>query len=118
MTDSATGALTFGSPVADRISAWAKDNPDATEYCLNDEMEARALLIEILAYTKEMVKDISPHTPDNNEREVRQVAKKFMQDMRKALAQGAAIDYIRELNKTEPLEFIGLRITTPDLVLN
>lgn len=111
MTESARNASVFGSGIADRINEWAKDNPEATEYCLNDEHEARMLLITIAATLKLLMKDMPRRSAE------RAIARKTRSEMLQAAAQTQSIDYIRELNKREQLEFLGLKITTPDLVL-
>ncbi len=95
-----------------RIAAWARDHPEASQYCLGDELEARELCLVIAATMKETVRGCSDMTSDE-----RQTVKRIGQELRKAAAQGAAMDYIRALNQRDQLEFIGLEITTPDIVL-
>ena len=52
--ESAQIASSAGSihTMADRIAAWAEDHPEASEYCLGDEPEARELLVLIAATFK------------------------------------------------------------------
>lgn len=98
--------------LTDRIAAWARDHPEATEYCLGDETEARQLLLVIVATMKQTVRGCSDmSTGEKNQIHEIAVA------MRKAAAQAKAMDYIRELNATDQLEFLGLEITTPAIVL-
>lgn len=95
-----------------RIVAWARDHPEADSYCLGDELEARQLLLVIVATMKETARGCR----DLSTVEKQQIHN-IAQGMRKAAAQGAAMDYVRELNQTDPLEFIGLKIVTPAIVL-
>lgn len=105
MGESATSASTFGSRLADRISAWALEHPEATEYCLNEEIEARELLITIAAAIKLMTRDM----PKGIRKDL---AIRYRRDMCAAAAQARALEYIRGLD--EPLEFLGLTITVPE----
>ena len=110
MTDSVSTASTFGSPVADRVSDWLKDHPEATEYCVNDEREAMLILTEILAHLMLMKLDI----PDaHDRRKVRDLCK----EIRKAIVQAQAIEWIRETNKTDPIEYLGVMLTTPTRII-
>lgn len=111
MGESATNASVFGSSLADRINAWALEHPEATEYCINEELEARELLVTIAAAIKLMVGDM----PKGHRREL---ARKYRSDMLRAAAQAKAMDYVREQeNAGAPLEFIGLKITVPEVTL-
>lgn len=114
MTDSVSSVSTIDSAqqLVERISSWAQDNPEASEYCLGDELEARELLVVIVANIKQSRLGCSDLSVD----EIRQI-RRIEREMRKAIAQAKAMDYVRELNKTDPLEFLGLRITTPAIVL-
>lgn len=105
MGGSATSASTFGSKLADRISAWAIEHPEATEYCLGDELEARELLVTIAGAIKLMSRDMPKGVR-------RDLANRYRRDMCKAAAQQRALEYIRGLD--EPLEFLGLTITVPE----
>ncbi len=111
MTDSVSTASTFGSSVADRVSAWLIDHPEATEYCVNDEREAMQILTEILAHLMLMKRDI-PDAVDR--RKVRDLCKQI----RKAIVQARAIEWIRQKNKTDPIEYLGVKLTVPALVIN
>lgn len=95
-----------------RIADWARDHPEADSYCLGDELEARQLLLVIVATMKETVRGTSDMSMAEKN-QVHQIAV----DMRQAAAQQKAMDYIRELNMTDQLEFIGLKILTPAIVL-
>ena len=105
--ESAPAASTFGAPIADRISAWLTENPDATEYAINTELEARELLITIAAAIKLMIRDMEPsHEKD--------CAKVYERQMRAAAFQKRGLAYIREnfmAEGCEALEFLGVRIT-------
>lgn len=96
----------------ERISAWARDHPEASNYCLGDELEARQLLLVIAATMKETTRGCSDLTSDE-----KRTLKRIRTDMCRAAAQGMAMDYIRALNKTDQLEFLGLEIHTPAIVL-
>ncbi len=96
----------------ERISAWARDHPEANKYCLGDELEARQLLLVIAATMKQTARGCSDLSSDE-----RQTLKRIGQDMRKAAAQAMAMDYVRALNMTDQLEFLGLEIHTPEIVL-
>ncbi len=110
MTDSVSTASTFGSPVADRVSDWLKDHPEATEYCVNDEREAMYILTEILAHLMLMMPDIDSAAD-------RFKIHQLTMDMRRAIVQARAIEWIRKTNETDPIEYLGVKLTTPALVI-
>ena len=95
-----------------RIAAWAREHPEASQYCLGDELEARELLLVIVASMKVTSIGCCDLTSDEI-----QTVKRICQEMRLAAAQAKAMDYIRDLNQDDQLEFLGLKITTPAIVL-
>ena len=110
MTESATNAPDFGSSVANRIAAWLDENPQADEYCVNDELEAREILIVIAAHIKTMLGDIR-NPVDRNK------AKEWAAEMRRAVVQGRAIEWIRETNTDNPIQFLGVNLTVPAITV-
>ena len=98
--------------LVERLVAWAKENPTAEEYCLGDELEARQLLVIIAAHLK-----VTLAGTESVGVEERNKVNGIMRDMRAACAQARAMEYIAELNITDQLEFIGLRIMTPEVTM-
>lgn len=111
MADTVTPAGDFGLPIADRIALWLQENPDASEYCVNEEIEAKELLLGIAATIKAMMIDVKDRNDYAQVKAIRNA-------MCRAAAQSKAIPYIRELNKTDPLEFLGVRITVPEEIIH
>ena len=106
----ATSVGSFGVPIADRIASWLREHPEATEYCLNTEEEAIELLSAIAATIKAAMREAPPG-------QARQI-KPIRNAMIRACAQKQAIAYIRELNREEQLEFLGVDIVVPEEVVH
>ena len=111
MTESVENATNFGSRVANRISEWAEEHPEATQYPLTDEQEAGEILTAIIAMTEMTVQGT------NMDKHMRREVMKILGNMQIAISRREAISYIRELNKTDQLEFLGLEIVVPAIVL-
>ncbi len=112
MTESAKPVHSFGSPIADRISDWLHEHPEATEYCINEELDAAQLLIAISNQLHIHLKTIPKHYVDDR-RDIR----KLRNRMQLAAKTFRGIAYIRSLNESgQQLEFLGVRITVPEEV--
>ena len=116
MDESVKDATGFGSGsrLADRISQWASEHPEADAYQITTEIEAGELLATIMASIEISLAGVP--ADDVHAKEV-EVVKKLLADMTMARSRNDALGWIREFNKTDQLEFIGLRIEVPAVVM-
>ena len=110
MTESAAPAMSFGCAIADRMSAWAKDHPDAEEYSITTENEAAELLVAIVAAAEMQLAGQKKNATYHEQM-------RYLAEMQQAATQGDALDYIRTLTMEQELQFVGLRIVVPLIVL-
>lgn len=98
------------SHILDRMEVWAEDHPEATSYMLMSELEAEELLLAMAAALKLISRDVN-NIVDKD------IAQNYARTYRKVVVQGAAMDYIRTLNKSDEIEIYGLKIKAPRVVL-
>ena len=96
--------------ILERLERYAAENPDATEYRLDTEIEAQQLLIAMAAALKLMSKDIE-------DRKDRQVLTNYANTYRQKVIHGKALEYIRELSEEDQLTIHGMKIVAPVIIL-
>lgn len=112
MTDSATLAsrnASSGPNILERLEQISQEEPDRTEYQLTTETEAQELLTAMAAMLGKMALDVSGTD--------RQVLKDYEATYRVQVINNTALDYFRQLTDEDQLEFCGLKITVPVIVL-
>lgn len=112
MTDSATRASRKGSNAPNilaRLEQISQQDPTRSEYQLTTETEAQELLTAMAAMLAKMAKDVAGTD--------RQVLKDYEATYRVQVLNDTALDYFRTLNEEDQLEFCGLKIIVPAIVL-
>lgn len=121
MTDSATGASpgdsmppgnTTPSNILERLEQFKEDNPTAMEYWIETEIEAAQLLIAMAASLKTLASDIK------NDPAGVETFQNYARLYRRTVAQGKAINYLRNLTDTDSIAICGMRIRARRIVLN
>ncbi|MGI9251137.1 MAG: hypothetical protein ACR2PR_08065 [Pseudohongiellaceae bacterium] len=119
MTDSAINAsqnesMNLGpTGILKQVEAYAQENPTATEYWIDNEFAAAAILSAMAASLKHVRKT----TGTLAGAEAAEL-KKFEQIYRHKCAVGEALLYFRTIDDDEALEIFGLRIRAHRLIVN
>ena len=120
MTDSATGASPGDSTppdsmtpsnIMERLELHKEENPTAMEYWIETELEAAELLTAMAASLQLLRKDPNPEIANS------EVLADYARLYRRTVAQGKAINYLRNLTDSDAISVHGMRIRARRIVL-
>ena len=104
-----TETTTSIAPLA-YIGEYAEQNPLATEYYVETELEAQKILLAMAASIKHLVKDVKRN-------EDKATMLKFANQYRQAVIHSNALDYIRNMTEETQLEIYGLALKARRIIL-
>ncbi len=121
MTDSAIDAsqnesMNHGpAGILQKLESFAAENPTTTDYWINTEYEAAAILSAMAASLKHMRKNTASIRKRSLDAET---LKKYERIYRSKCNQGMALHYFRTLDPEDELEIYGLKIRAHRLIVN
>ncbi len=97
--------------ILSRIEEYALDNPDATEYWIETEIEAEQILLAMASVIKLQIKN-TPTLSSHDKAMMRNIARKYKVAVREAKAG----QLFRDMTEDDQLELRGLRLRVRDWV--
>lgn len=91
--------------VLERLEAWVEENPGATEYWIETELEAEQILLGMAAVIHQTMlapTDLTQH----DRRTLQDMANRY----RLAVSQGRGLQTFREMTDEDQLHFMGVRL--------